>query len=225
MTLRSEEGAFSATNGAALSAASSDTPSTEEAISTAALNAFAANGFNGASMRVIANNAGTSLSNLYNYFSSKSDLLARVLLESNMDLLQSLQTRLAAATADDCARLVVAVRTYVLWSAHRQTAGIVALSEVRYLTGALRKQVVASRDETERIFIDTVRSGVASGEFDTPYPRAAARNIVLLCAAFATWYRPSGARTAEEIADEQARLALAMVEARDPHRAIFRVAP
>lgn len=191
----------------------SDKRPNEQAIFLAAMESFSTNGFNGASMRDIASRAGTSLSNLYNYVPAKADLLAHVLRLANDDLLAALTVSLEKTTGEAAERLKIAVRAYVMWSVHRQTAGVVAMGEFRYLEGALREQVVAARDKTQHIFTEIIEDGVAAGEFRTPYPREAARNVVLLCAALATWYHPDGGRTAEQIAQEQARLALAMVEA------------
>lgn len=185
----------------------------EAAIFSAALDAFSSSGFNGASMRAIATRAGTSLSNLYNYVPAKSDLLAQVLRHANDELLAALNEALDAAGQTEVERLSAAVWAYVHWTARAQTAGQVALSEFRYLEGSLREGVVEARDHTEQIFVDIVRSGVRSGHFGTPHPREAARNIVLLCSALATWYQPDGRRTPDQIAEEQVRLALAMVEA------------
>jgi AcrR family transcriptional regulator len=186
----------------------------EDAIFQAALAAFGARGFNGSSMREIAQGANTSLSNLYNYVPAKADLLAWVLKHANDGLLAQLEGALASSTESAADRLSSVVRAYVGWSVAHRTAGLVAISEFRYLEGAQRKDVVAARDRTERIFTDVVQEGADSGEFATPFPHEAARNIVLLCSGLAAWYQPGRGRTASEIADEQARLALAMVEAR-----------
>lgn len=163
-------------------------------------------------MRDIATRAGTSLSNLYNYVPSKGRLLANLLDRANDDLL----ARLRAAddpVAPPQRRLAVLVRAYTDWTVGHQRAGLVAVTEVRYLDGAERERVVAARDTTQRLIGDVVDAGVATGEFATPHPRAAARGVVLLCAAMATWYRPDGPQTVGELADEQADLALALVGA------------
>jgi AcrR family transcriptional regulator len=187
--------------------------SNEEAIYAAALNAFAELGFNGASMRDIASRADTSLSNLYNYVPAKADLLAQVLRLANDALLSQLRDALKRSEPPATEQMMAAVKTYVIWSARNQTAGTVAMGEFRYLSGAQRREVVQARDETQRLFTEIALRGVHEGVFKTPYPQQAARNIVLLCSAFATWYRPGGGSTPDEMAEVQSRLALAMVEA------------
>lgn len=187
--------------------------SSEEAIYAAALEAFAELGFNGASMRDIASRAATSLSNLYNYVPGKADLLAQVLRLANDTLLSELREALKRSAPTATEQMLAVVRTYVIWSALNQTAGIVAIGEFRYLSGAQRRDVVQARDETQRLFTEIALRGVQEGVFRTPHPQQAARNIVLLCSAFATWYRPGGGSTPSEMAEVQSRLALAMVEA------------
>jgi AcrR family transcriptional regulator len=185
----------------------------EAAILNAALAAFGEKGFNGASMRDVARGAGTSLSNLYNYFPSKSGLLAEVLRRANDELYA--RVRQAVADAGDAAgpRLRDAVRAYVGFVVDHQVAAVVAISEVRYLTGADRERLVAARDSTEAVFAEIVAQGASNGEFRTPYPADAARSIVSLCSSVSTWYRPDGRLSRGQLAEQHARYALALVEA------------
>ena len=187
-----------------------------DVILDAALAAFAEHGHAGASMRTIATRAGTSLSNLYNYFPSKDDLLVAVLTDANDELLSRVTRTVAAARPTPHERLRAAVRAYIGFSVDHRQASIVAMGEFRYLQGERREAVVSVRDTTQRIFVDLVAEGVAAGAFSTRHPRAAARSILLLCATVATWYQPDGQLTPESLAEEQSDLALALVEAA-PH--------
>lgn len=164
-------------------------------------------------MRAIATKAGTSLANLYNYVPSKEALLAELLRAGLQELLGQVRGSVGAAGDDPVAQMGAAVRAYILWSAHSQATGVVALSEFRYLTGDERSDIVAARDEVQHIFTDIAERGVAAGVFGTPYPRHAARNIAQLCSAFALWYRADGGETPEALAEINVRLALGMVEA------------
>lgn len=163
-------------------------------------------------MRDIAARAGTSLSNLYNYVPSKEQLLAALLAHANDGLLERLRAD-DDADADPAERLQRLVRGYTYWTVDNRLAGLVAMTEVRYLRGEERAAVVAARDTTQALFAQVVDAGVASGAFTTAHPRGAVRALVLLCSAMATWYRPDGSRTPDELADEQAALALDLVGA------------
>jgi AcrR family transcriptional regulator len=186
----------------------------ETAILTSALEAFGAEGFNGASMRDIARRAQTSLSNLYNYYPSKSHLLAEVLRQANAELLARTERAVAKAGNAPAARLRAAVKAYVGFVVDHQTAALVAIGEFRYLTGEDREQVVQARDSTQAIFEKIVRQGVGSGDFATPYPEDAARNIVSMCSAISTWYHAGGRLSGRALAEQHARYALALLEAR-----------
>ncbi|MDP9462059.1 MAG: TetR/AcrR family transcriptional regulator [Actinomycetota bacterium] len=179
----------------------------------AAMDLMAADGFNGTSMRDIAGAAGTSLSNLYNHFSSKSDVLVALLREANDELLHRIRTALETADPGATARMAAAVRAYVSFSVERQTAAVLALSEFRYLHGEGRLAVVEARDTTEGLLRSIVVDGVGSGEFRTPHPRGATRAIVSVCAAIPTWYRADGPLSLAELADVHVRYVLAMLEA------------
>lgn len=182
-------------------------------ILAAALDAFAERGFYGASMRHIASRAGTSLSNLYNYFPSKDDLLAAVLQDANARLLAHITTTVASAKATPIEQLRAAVRAYIGFVVDNQAASVAALSEFRYLSGKRRAEVVESRDKTEQLFRKVVEDGIATGEFRTTRTHDVTRAILLLCATVANWYRPDGELSREAVAEMQAEFTLALVGA------------
>jgi TetR/AcrR family transcriptional regulator, cholesterol catabolism regulator len=178
----------------------------------AALELMAGEGFNGTSMRDIAKAAETSLSNLYNHFESKSDVLVALLRDANDELLRRIRAELATVGASATARMTAGVRAYVTYSGERQPAAVLSLSEFRYLRGEGRLAVVEARDTTESIFRGIIADGVRSGEFRTPHPDGATRAIVSICAAIPTWYRPDGPLSLPELADVHVRYVLAMLE-------------
>ncbi|NKQ57025.1 TetR/AcrR family transcriptional regulator [Amycolatopsis sp. K13G38] len=187
----------------------------EAAILNAALEAFSQKGFNGASMRDVARGAGTSLSNLYNYFPSKSDLLAALLRMANDELLNRIETAVAGAGRRATDQLRAAVEAHVRFVVEHQNASLVALSEIRYLTGAARKRVVAARDRTQGLYEEIVAAGAAGGEFGTPHPEDAARNLVSMLSAISTWYSPGGRLDPDALAAQHARFSMALLETND----------
>jgi TetR/AcrR family transcriptional regulator, cholesterol catabolism regulator len=190
----------------------------EAAILNAALGAFGEQGFNGASMREVAKRAGTSLSNLYNYFPSKDHLLGEVLRRANAELAARLHRAVAEAGDDASSRLREAVRAYVGFVVDHQLAMLVSTAEVRYLRGPERDRLVAERDRTQAIVTGLVEQGVASGEFRTPHAADAGRAILSMLNALASWYRPDGRLSRGQLAEQHARYALALLEAPLAHR-------
>lgn len=181
----------------------------------AALDVFSAKGFHGAATREIAKAAGTSLSNLYNYFGSKSEILEFVLEDTARTLADSLERAVAGNDASPSARLDAAVRAYVDFIVAKPRASVVGITEFRYLEGANRAEVVAQRDRTETVFRTVIAGGVDAGAFDVRNVGSAMRGVVTLCNSMSTWYRPDGGLSPTELADLQVDLVFGLVRAAD----------
>ncbi|MBC3191023.1 TetR/AcrR family transcriptional regulator [Pseudonocardia sp. C8] len=184
----------------------------EAAILNAALHAFGTKGFNGASMRDVAKGASTSLSNLYNYFPSKSKLLASVLRHANDELQRRVAEAVDHAGDDPPSRLREAVRSYVGFVVDHQVAMLVSTNEVRYLDPVDRAALVVDRDATQAVFERIITQGAGDGTFRTPYADDAARAILSAVGAIAAWYRPDGPLSRGQLAEQYARFALALLE-------------
>ena len=184
----------------------------EAAILNAAIHAFGTKGFNGASMRDVARGAGTSLSNLYNYFPSKSKLLAAAMRHANDELLLRVHTGVEQAGDDAPSRLREAVRAYVGFVVDHQVAMLVSTNEVRYLDPDDRTSLVVDRDATEATFERIITQGATEGSFRTPYADDAARAILSAIGAIAGWYRADGPLSRGQLAEQYARFALALLE-------------
>lgn len=178
----------------------------------AALKCFAARGYFGASMRDIAAEADIGLAGIYHHFASKQEILQAVMTATLEDVLASTRARVAAAPADDPAeQLAELVRAWVEFHAVRQEEARVGGSEVQFLEGEAREQVIALRDEQEELFVRTITNGARIGAFTTPYPREAARAVINMSIAVASWYRLDGDIAPAALADRYATLALDMV--------------
>lgn len=184
----------------------------ESAILSAALYVLGAKGFNGMSMRDVASAAGTSLSNLYNYFPSKADLVSTLLVITNNDLRNRLEAAVREAGPSATKRLRAVIEAYVEFNVDKTTASLIGISEIRYLEGKQRQRVVEARDATEQVFKQIINDGVDSGEFATPYANAAARSIITMLASMSLWYRAEGLLGQAELARQQVRFGLAVVE-------------
>jgi AcrR family transcriptional regulator len=185
----------------------------EHAIMAAALELFSRRGFHGTSMREIAVGACVSLGNIYNYFSSKDELLREILRHANAEQMAATKAAIASAGEDVRERFAAAVAAFVRFDIDEQAACFVANSELHYLDEEERGQIVAERDRHQAIFEALIKEGVETGAFRTPYPRGAARAVLTMCSAVTLWYRPDGSLGPDEIAERYARYALALVEA------------
>lgn len=184
-----------------------------ETVVEAALGVLSAQGFHGASTREIAKAAGTSLSNLYNYFGSKSEILEFVLEDTGRTLADSLEGAVLEAGDSPLARLESAVRAYVDFIIARPQASVVGITEFRYLEGENRAEVVAQRDRTETVFRDAIADGNNAGVCEVRDIGSATRGVVTLCNSMSTWYRPDGRLSPTELADMQVDLVFGLVRA------------
>lgn len=86
-------------------------------------------------------------------------------------------------------------------------------SELRSLEPANLEVVVGLRDEQEALFRAVIEDGRAAGVFSTPHPTEATRAVITMGWAVASWFRPSGPLTPEELGERYALLALQLAGA------------
>ena len=175
---------------------------------TAAVTTMAAKGYHGTSVRDIASAAGVAVGSLYNYFGSKHDLLALILDRGMDDLVTSTENALLGAGTDPADRLRAIVGVHVGRHTRSTRESLLGNSELRSLEPAARAVVVTKRDVQQRMFDRVVLDGTERGVFTTRTPVVAARFVVTACTAVATWFRPDGPLTADEITAHYQAIAL-----------------
>lgn len=154
------------------------------AIMRAAVTVMGEEGYEGASMRDMANRAGVSVAALYYHFPSKHDLLREFLDEAYDVLLTRIERRLADADPAPFAQLDEVVSTLIASYLHdefAQLASNVALREYTRLNPPERKVVDSKRHRLLEIVDHVVTAGVVAGEFKVEDPHEAARVVVTLC--------------------------------------------
>jgi len=185
-------------------------------IRNAALRHFAMHGYDAASMRQIAADAGITIATLYFHCSTKEQLLFDVLESHMRDLSAGLDSALAAAGDDCLTRLATAIRFHIQYVTRDEEGASISTAELRGLTGELRKRHQATRDGYERRFRDLLKDGVSAGVFapvDVPVIVAGILGIGL---SVGRWYRPGGRLTPDQIADEYIRFVLKALDASLP---------
>jgi AcrR family transcriptional regulator len=187
-----------------------------DAILAAALERFYELGYHGTSIRHIARSAGMSSPSLYHHFDHKQDILRTVMQTILQDELATTREALLRAGPTAAGQLDALVRAWVDFHTTRQKEARVAAAELPSLDAIARQVVVALWEEQEQLFRSVVLRGVETGEFATPHPIGAARAIIGMGVAVATWYQGDSENlTAAQIADMYGDLALATVQA--PH--------
>lgn len=187
-----------------------------ELIRTAALRHFAQHGYDAASMRQIAADAGITIATLYFHCSTKEQLLFDVLESQMRELSEGLDRALGAASDDPAARLATAMRFHIQYITRDEEGASISTTELRGLTGELRQRHLATRDAYERTFRELLKSGIGAGAFapvDVPVITAGILGIGL---SVGRWYSPGGRLSPDDIADEYIRFILKALDPRLP---------
>jgi AcrR family transcriptional regulator len=182
-------------------AGQSGTTRTREDVVLAAGRLFAKRGFHGTSMRDLGEELGLLGSSLYSHVQGKNELLVEVI---RRGALMFSQVVADAAAADGSARnrLEHLVHGHVMTVVNNLDEARTFLFEARFLPQRERAQIVAMRDDYERAYRDTIAAGIAEGSFDPELdPGLTAIFILSVLNALIRWYRPTGERSADEIAD------------------------
>lgn len=180
---------------------------------TAALAVFARHGYHGASIRMIAEEAGLSVPGVYHHYRSKQALLAAVVDAAMAEMLA--HTGAAVEDAGSCAvtRFDNVVECLARFHMARRDQAFVASSEMRSMSEEVREHHVNQRDTQQKMIEDVVWAGVESGDFASAYPEDAARAVSSLCVSIASWYRPDGPLTADDVVTRHLDFARGMVGA------------
>lgn len=183
----------------------------KEVVLDAAVENFQRLGYHGTSMRDIARDADITVASIYHHFPSKQRILQDIMIRVLSDVISLTRGALMRAGASPTEQLDAVMRAWILFHTTRRAEALIGASEIRSLDEVGLRLVVALRDEQERMFRDVVERGVAEGDFATPYPREAVRAIINMGYSIASWYRPGGELTPEEMAERYAVLALGTV--------------
>ncbi|MGV9800887.1 TetR family transcriptional regulator [Mycobacterium sp. NPDC003449] len=165
----------------------------------AALEAFLEVGYHGSTVRDIARRAELSVPGIYHHYSSKQEMLLKILDLTMIDLIHRCELVLAEAqsTFD---RFCLLIENLALFHTHRRELGFIGASEMRSLEEPGRERIVEMRKQIQDYVDDEVVRGHEAGLFAVDAPREAARAVVTMCTGLAQWYSTSGPASAEQIA-------------------------
>lgn len=184
-----------------------------QTIIAAAVANFQACGYHGTSIRDIARDAGMTPASIYHHFPSKQHILQHIMEAVMKEVISQTHAALIRAGNTPAEQLDALMRAWALFHTRRRAEALICASEIRSLDDVGHRIVVALRDQQEQMFREIIERGVAEGSFTIPYPREAARAIINMGYSIASWYRPDGSLSPNEIAERYAALALGTVGA------------
>lgn len=173
----------------------------------AARELFALHGYHGTSIRTIAEHAGLSVPGLYHHHYAKQSILAALVTNAMTEMLA--HTRAADAASDGTAdgRFDNVVECLLRFHMQRRDDAFVASTEMRSMDETVRRAHVAQRDEQENMIVEIIEQGVADGTFRCRHVDDAARAVSSLCVSVATWYRPDGPSSTDQIVERHLEIA------------------
>ena len=184
---------------------------TRARLRSAALEVFAAKGFHGATTRDIANLAGVSTGSEFVHFRTKADALFMLAEEAHEAIQAEVIAALDASSPDVRARVAAFVRTAARWHADNHRLARVLAYEIKSLVPEHYEIIRASRERTTQLLQEEIERGAAAGEFAVLDVRYTTLAIMSQCLDLARWFRPSPQKTAIEIGELYAQVALRML--------------
>lgn len=177
------------------------------AILSAAAEVFAEEGFDRASIRAVAERAGTSVPGLYHYVSSKDELLYLIQLEAFQSLVERFKSEIVTA-AEPETRLELLMRHHLSHFLASLAELSVCAREIDQLRGDYRTRIREIQHEyfalAQSVFDDLAHKH-GSSRVDS---RTAALAMFGAINWVSTWYRPGAGPSAEDLASGYARLFL-----------------
>lgn len=160
---------------------------------------FASKGFDGASIRDIAQTAGLSLSALYYYFPSKQEALYELVHTAYTWYIEHSRAVIDEVGDDPTEQLVVAVRYLARYRIANVSVSTVLLRDTGRLDGENAAKVKTLQREAREVLSDIIDAGIESGAFRVDVAQLATRAILSICNSLSIWYRPTGELTPDTI--------------------------
>jgi AcrR family transcriptional regulator len=182
-----------------------------------ALQLFMRNGYDGTSLKSIANELDISAPALYWYFPSKDEIFASVMEMSLADFWSAVKN--ALTEEDPVLRLGQLVRAHVAWQLNQSDVartfdvGVGMRQLLPALPEARAKEIIALEREYLTELRTILTNGEQRGQFSFADVKVTAFAITTMCEYVHTWFDPDGQLSIEDLAERYENLVLAMVGA------------
>jgi AcrR family transcriptional regulator len=163
---------------------------------------FSERGFNGTSLRDIAEEAKVTKAALYYHFPNKESLFAKIVLESLEALLNQVRE-----ACDEAGTPEAKVRAFMITTAenyqHNREAWIASSNAFRtHGDSPSKAKAVALRDQYEKLLRGCIREGIESGHFREVDPAMAGRVLLSAVNSMSRWHNPKGKLAPPVVVDQ-----------------------
>jgi len=174
--------------------------------------AIAKYGFEAANLRDIAKEVGIRAPSLYNYISSKEQLLYELIKDPLTSMLTEYRA-LAREISDPAEKLRVFLRVHLNFHLRARNDVFIGNMELRSLSPSHYRTIIGLREEFAQALYDIIQEGVESGVFKTSQPRVISLIMLGMLAGVCNWYQPGGAMLADEMIEFHTNLVFRMLGA------------
>jgi len=166
-------------------------------------------------MKDIARACGFEPANIYNYFVSKEEIFFRAILDSHVQILDTIKS-LDDDRVSPTERLRRAIGVHAAIALGPRTpAGLIFESNVKHLGPGYKKEIIKLRDEYEDILLNILEEGMEKGEFASDIN--AKLSIYFICSIInqsRTWFSQKGPLSSIEVTDIILKFLLRAIGAR-----------
>lgn len=180
---------------------------TKEAIRHNAKKLIAQHGYNGVSMRDIANAVGIRQSAIYNHFSNKQNLLFD-LMQSHMEgVLKQIDEALNGIDGNH-QRVSAFVNFNIVYHIDHPEDIFMAYMEIRSLEPENKLHIVEMRDAYEGRLKKILDDGIKAGDFKITESAVHAKAILAMLSNVTVWYKKNKKLTPQEVAEIYKKIVL-----------------
>jgi len=174
---------------------------TKDQVIKAAIDLFSTKGFNGTSIRAIANAMGMSISNIYHYFVNKEGLMLAILEQSSKRLLDHLR-QISEKEMEPLDRFRLLIESHVrLSEVFRKESKIFFIDEDHLSPEGNEKNLQNQRDILN-IYLKELKALKELGYLSSRNLMVLAFNILGVINWQLKWYRPEGPLSMDEVSKE-----------------------
>jgi AcrR family transcriptional regulator len=174
---------------------------TKDQVIKSAIDLFSTKGFNGTSIRAIADAMGMSISNIYHHYKSKEGLLLAILAHSTIPLLEELG-RVSERNMDPLERFKLLLQTHLRQAASRKKESKIFFLDEDHLSQNGNEINKKFQRDVLNIYIKELKNLNALGYIKSTNLTILAFNILSLINWFLRWYRPEGSLSQEQVIEE-----------------------